>query len=179
MRKPNAPTEASLTIRPIRKADLTALVALHLQFEAYLRRLDPHRKLEPLAAFRSRLVRDGFGKHRAFHGFIALCNHNPVGYVFYHDGYDPDEMQGRVVYVIDLYVSDSQQRKGIGSDLMHAVASRCHRMKGIAVYFGVWDRNKGALSFYSRLGASHDPELLFFHWQDKQWKRLPRKRPRP
>lgn len=29
-----------------------------------------------------------------------------VGYALYHYGFDPDEMQGKVIYLIDLFVSE-------------------------------------------------------------------------
>ena len=57
--------------------------------------------------------------------------------LIYHTGYDPDEMQGRVLYIIDLFVTDRARGLGVGSRLMKAVAVECRKIGGIDIYFGV------------------------------------------
>jgi GNAT superfamily N-acetyltransferase len=156
-------------IRPIRRSDIAVLVDLHLQFEAFLRILDPKRRHEAAGAFANRLKREGFGRNRAFCGYLATSQKRPVGYIFYHYGYDPDEMRGRVVYVIDLYVTNNIRNARIGSRLMEAVASNCRRVGGIDIYFGVWDRNKAAIAFYERIGARHNSEIMLYHWTKASW----------
>jgi GNAT superfamily N-acetyltransferase len=161
---------SSVGIRPIRRSDIEVLVELHQRFETYLKELDPKRKIEAPVAYESRLQRDGFGGNRAFQGYLAILAGQPVGYLFYHHGYDPDEMQGRVAYVIDLYVDPAARRHGVGRLLMEEVARNCGRKKGIDIYFCVWDRNKTAIAFYKKLRAQHNSQIMLFHWTRECWR---------
>ena len=157
------------TIRRIRKSDIVALVDLHFEFERYLRSFDKKRKSEPRHSYEERLLHDGFGNHRSFNGLIAKDEKRAVGYAFYHAGYDPDEMRGRVLYLIDLYVLESMRKKGIGSQLMLSLARECRKMQGIDLYFGVWVKNKTATAFYKKLGAVLATEVPFMHWKKEIW----------
>jgi ribosomal protein S18 acetylase RimI-like enzyme len=156
-------------IRPIRRSDIPALVDLHMEFEVFLRILDPKRGSEAAGDYANRLKRDGFGRNRAFYGYLAILQNRPVGYILYHHGYDPDEMHGRVFYIIDLYVTDNARQSGIGSRLMEMVASDCKHIDGIEIYFGVWDKNKAAIAFYKRIGARHNSEIMLYHWPKASW----------
>jgi GNAT superfamily N-acetyltransferase len=93
-----------------------------------------------------------------------------VGYLFYHEGYDPDEMSGRVIYVIDLLVSEEFRGSGIGTLLMKRVAALCRKIEGNDVYFGVWLKNKAAIKFYEKLGAEWVDEVPFMRWNSKKWR---------
>jgi len=99
-------TLCGLSVRPIKKGDVDGLVRLHKEFEKYLRAIDKTRPRIARNNYRERPINDGFGKARAFSGLIARIDAMPIGYVFYHQGYDPDEMKGCVLYVIDLYVTE-------------------------------------------------------------------------
>jgi len=162
-------TLRGISVRPIKRTDVDSLVQLHLEFERYLKAIDKSRPQYARNTYRERLINDGFGRARAFNGFIAIRDGLPIGYVFYHEGYDPDEMNGRVLYVIDLYVTKKERNSGVGRLLMNAVASTCIRIGGIDVYFGVWTKNKPAQMFYKKLGAIEVHDVPFMRWKKKQW----------
>ena len=152
-----------VSIRKVQRTDVNAVAALHDEFEAYLRTLEPKRSKERPTDFRQRLLRDGFGPHAAFSGFVAVQERTVLGYVLYHPGYDPDEMRGRILYVIDLYVTERSRQHGVGRQLMQKVVDTSRNGGGIDAYFAVWTKNPGAEAFYHKIGASHNPELRFYH----------------
>ena len=152
-----------VSIRTIQRGDVNPIAVLHHDFESYLRSLDPKRPKDSSPQFRARLLRDGFGPHAAFNGFVAVQEEAILGYVLYHAGYDPDEMRGRVYYVIDLYVTERSRRCGIGRKLMKKVVDASRKRGAIDVYFAVWTKNPSAEAFYHKIGASHNPELRFYH----------------
>jgi GNAT superfamily N-acetyltransferase len=160
---------SDISIRPMRKPDIDGIIGLHAEFEQYLLCLDPNRRCKSDEEFRGILIRDGFGRGRAFYGFVAERLTKKIGYILYHFGYDPDEMEGRVVYVIDLFVTAVERKLGVGSLLVEEVASMCRRSNAIDIYFGVWTRNRSARAFYKRIGASEKDDLPFMHCERAKW----------
>ncbi len=65
--------------------------------------------------------RHGFGAKPLFRCLIAGLKGSPVGYVLYCREYDTDHLC-RCVYMADLYVEKAARRRGIGHDLMAAMA---------------------------------------------------------
>ena len=160
-----------ISIRRVTKQDIPDIVMLQREFDVYLGRLSGQpRKSLSVRQRRSRLHRDGFGSNAAFKGFIARKQGRAVGYILYHQGYDPDEMQGRVIYVIDLFVSQDDRRSGIGTLLMKEVARSCKRIGGISIYSGVWLKNRAAIMFYKKIGAKWVKEVPFMYWNPKNWR---------
>jgi GNAT superfamily N-acetyltransferase len=157
-----------VSIIPITKKDVPGIERLRDEFEGYLQSLSNRpRETHSTQERKARLLRDGFGKNRAFHGFVATRDGEALGYVFYHLGYDPDEMQGRIAYVIDLFVTRNSRGLGIGRRLMRKVARLCRRKGGKAIYFGAWRRNEGAIRFYKSLGAYRINDVPFMRWDIK------------
>jgi GNAT superfamily N-acetyltransferase len=157
-----------VSITPITKEKVPDIELLRDEFEEYLQSLsNKPRETHSARERKARLLKDGFGKNRAFYGFVAKRDGKALGYVFYHFGYDPDEMQGRVVYVIDLFVTQDSRGLGIGRRLMRKVASLCKERGGKAVYFGVWRKNKRAIRFYKSLGAHWINDVPFMCWDIK------------
>ncbi len=159
-----------VSIREVTKRDVDDIVHLQKEFGLYLGELSGKRRTFSVKDRKARLIRDGFGNRRAFEGLIARIRGRAVGYVFYHEGYDPDEMSGRVIYVIDLLVSEDIRRSGVGTLLMKRVAAQCRKIKGKDIYLGVWLKNKNAIKFYEKLGAEWVDEVPFMRWTSKKWK---------
>ena len=156
-------------ISPITKMDVPAVEKLRDEFEVYLQELSNKPREKQLKKERkARLLRDGFGKNRAFYGFVAKYGDRALGYAFYHFGYDPEEMQGRVIYVVDLFVTKKARGLGIGRQLMSRIADICKENGGKAVYFAAWRRNKTAIRFYKGLGADWIKDVPFMRW-DLDW----------
>ncbi len=161
--------QPDILIKPIKRTDINGVVKLHSEFEKYLKDLDSKYKIQSNKKFSQSLSKDCFGRKRYFNGFVAHKNNKPIGYILYHFGYDPDEMEGRVVYIIDLFVTQNERKKGTGSLLMNTVAAIGNRYGAIAVYFGVWIKNKEAIAFYTKIGAKLKHELPFMKWDKKMW----------
>ncbi len=158
-------------IKPMKRKDVKDVVRLEKEFDEYLARLSKKPRRPFSIKSQTKLVlRDGFGKNRAFQGFIARRRNDALGYVIYHQGYDPDEIRGRVIHVVDLFVTNRARRLGVGSLLMKAVANECQKIGGTDIYFGVWLRNKSAIKFYKKLGADRVKEVPFMRWDKKHWK---------
>jgi GNAT superfamily N-acetyltransferase len=151
------------------KSDLKDVFLLQKEFETYLRSLSARHRATSAIKRERRLRKDGFGKNPAFYGFVARQNRVLLGYLCYHFGYDPDEMQGRVVYVIDLFVTKETRGRGVGMLLMKEVARLCRRIHGIDVYFCVWRRNKSAIRFYKSLGADWVKDVPLMRWDKNKW----------
>ncbi len=139
------------------------------EFDGYLQGLTKDKRTVSTSERKARLLRDGFGKKPAFRCIIAREDTKPIGYLCYHEGYDPDEMRGKVIYVIDLFVTSSARGSGIGRMLMDRVADVCANMDGIAVYVGVWRRNPKAIKFYMGIGAEFVEDVPFMRWGKERW----------
>jgi GNAT superfamily N-acetyltransferase len=160
----------SISITPVTKKDVPDIIQLQKEFELYLGKLSGKPR-EPFSVRdrTSRLIKDGFGIKRAFQGFIARRKGKAIGYIFYHQGYDPDEMRGRVIHIVDIFVSKDARRLGVGKLLMEKIAKLCRKIGGNDIYFGVWLKNKDAIKFYKKLGAEWIKEVPFMRWNYKKW----------
>lgn len=146
----------ALSVRAATAEDADAVASLGREFVEYLRAFgDP----APRGIAATEYLRDGFGKRRAFSGFIAESDGGIVGYLLYHDGYDIDR-GGRVLHVIDLFVSAAARHEGTGRALMEKAADECRRLGGHALVWSVYPPNAAARAFYERLGATYSGDLL-------------------
>ncbi len=112
-----------IRVRTATETDAERVVDLYDEFAEYLRALemgdDTEGNLTP-EIYR----RDGFGPHPAFFGLIAESEGEVIGYLLYHFGYD-SELAARVMYIIDLYVSEKHRMRGAGASLMSHAQSIC------------------------------------------------------
>ena len=147
----------AITIRQSTAADADSIGDLAAEFHSYLRALGDHADFDWGAA---KYLRDGFGENAAFEGLVAEVNSSVVGYALYHFGYDTDRGQ-RLIFLIDLYVSQRFRRNGIGEKLMHRI-SEIGRMRGAElIVWSVLKQNAMAMNFYEKLGAKCADELYF------------------
>jgi ribosomal protein S18 acetylase RimI-like enzyme len=137
--------------------DAESIGALAAEFHSYLRALGDEANFDWDA---EKYLRDGFGEHSAFEGLVAEVDSRVVGYALYHFSYDTDRGQ-RLIYLIDLYISQSFRRAGIGEKLMQRI-SETGRLRG-AEYI-IWSVLKGnalAINFYEKLGAKYVDDVHF------------------
>jgi GNAT superfamily N-acetyltransferase len=162
--------EEKIKVSPLRKKDILEIDKLREEFESYLQKLSAKkRKAMSSRERKAKLLKDGFGRNRAFSGFVARKGKKMFGYIFYNFGYDPDEMTGRAVHILDIFVTESSRRLGIGAKLMKKVASLCDQNDIKDIYFAVWDKNKKATKFYKKLGAELIEDMSFMHWNKASW----------
>lgn len=75
-----------------------------------------------------------------------------VGFLLYHSGYDTDAAC-RLLFVVDLYVSEPARGQGIGAALMNEARRVAVQARAAQLVWTVDRRNESAKRFYARLGA--------------------------
>jgi len=140
-----------MQILHFRRSHIDAVVELNREFDAYLGRLSsvPREEFDATAN-KVKPMRYWFGKEKSFSGYVAKVGGEIVGFAMYHYGFDPDEMQGRVIHLIDFFVSERVRRQWVGRALIKKLQSH---EDSLGLYFGVWIKNKNAIDFYTSLGA--------------------------
>lgn len=146
-----------VVIRPSTPADAEAIGSMAAEFQAYLCALGDQTKFDWGA---SKYLRDGFGDHPAFEGFVAETESGVGGYLLYHFGYDTDVGQ-RLLFIIDLYVREASRHCGIGSALIKRVAEAGRSRGASAMFWSVYEANTAAMRFYESLGAKPVSGLRF------------------
>lgn len=149
----------SLTIRTATAADAPAIGLLAAEFQAYLRSVGSTATYTWGAA---EYLRDGFGPAPAFEGAIADLDGRAVGFAIFDRGYDTDRGQ-RYLYLIDLFVTATHRRHGVGQALMAWIAALGRRRGAELIAWTVAMENRSAVRFYQRLGASfvEDQRLMW------------------
>ena len=156
-------------IKKMTKADVHEIFRLRGEFENYLQNLSDVDRETLTSKREKRFLRDGFGRKPAFQGLIAKRGSSTLGFIIFNLGYDPDEMHGRVAYVLDLFVTEKARRLGVGKALMKSVARICKKAGGIDIYFCVWKKNRSAFRFYNRLGAERINDMVWMDWPREKW----------
>ncbi len=156
----------NITIRPATPEDVETIVRLEMEFVDYLRTIGDS---NPTSLNVNTYLRDGFGEEPAFSGIVAETNGEVVGYMFYHPGYDIDR-GGKVIYIVDLFVSEKARRKGAGRALMEMAADICLKAGGSELVWAVFIPNKLAASFYEHLGAKYlqREDMTYMHLRLKE-----------
>lgn len=147
----------NLSIRQSTANDAEAIGCLAAEFQSYLRSLGDKTEFDWGA---SKYLRDGFGADRAFEGIVAEVDSRVIGYALYHFGYDTDHGQ-RFVFMIDLYVTQSLRRSGIGEELMGRIAEVGQSRGAECIVWSVAKSNVVATRFYEKLGATYLDEQRF------------------
>ena len=148
------------TIRRATAADAPAIGELAAEFQSYLRARGSQGEFRWGA---DEYLRDGFGEDPAFQGLVAEEGGPPVGFALYASGYDTTRGE-RYVYLIDLFVTASHRRRGVGQALMRAVGEIGRRRGAEAVAWSVLTGDRAARSFYEKLGAAYVDDSRVMWW---------------
>ncbi len=106
----------------------------------------------------AKLMRYGFGEEKSFSWYVAEVDGLIVWYALYHYGFDPDEMQWKVIHLIDFFVSESARGYWVGRALIDKLQSH---EDSIGLYFWVWKKNIWAIEFYKKIGAEWCDDVPF------------------
>jgi len=98
------------------------------------------------------LARDGFGENPRFRALIAEWDGQAAGYAFFFGYYST--WAGRALYLEDLFVREKFRGKGIGKQLLVAVARAALEDGCYGIHWEVLDWNKKAIDLYMELGAT-------------------------
>ena len=98
------------------------------------------------------VLRDGFGEHPKFRALIAEWDRQVAGYALFFEFYS--SFQGRAgLFLEDIFVRPPLRKKGIGTELLAAVAKIAWDEEYFCLRWEVLDWNKPAIDFYNKLGA--------------------------
>lgn len=146
-----------MRIRSATADDAKAISKLASEFHTYLHQLGDS------TAFHfneSAYLRDGFGEQPAFIAHVAESDDEVIAYIILESGYDTDRGR-RVIYIDDLYVSESWRGKGVGKALLAQAAETARAHGAGTLWWGVHERNDSALRFYETLGARYVQGVRF------------------
>jgi len=145
----------SVRVRPARRSDAPAIVAMLGRLAAFERATRPPRlNVETLC-------RDAFGATRRFRVFIAeRGNTGVVGFATLFDTYSSWE-GARCAHIGDLWVEPRARRDGAGRALMGAIVRHVARTGALRVDLYVL-RTNDARAFYERLGFRHESRWLVY-----------------
>jgi len=134
-----------LSIRPATIDDAALLRTLIRELAEF------ERELDLCVIEEAELVRDGFGPTPRFRALIAEWNGMTAGYALFFDFYST--WTGRGLFLEDLLVRDQFRSRGIGKELLAAVARIAVEENCYGVQWEVLDWNEKAIDLYKSLGA--------------------------
>jgi GNAT superfamily N-acetyltransferase len=135
-----------LTIRPATRSDAQTLRNLihelaefeRLQHETIITEED--------------VLRDGFGQRPRFRALIAEWESAVAGYALFFEFYST--FQGRAgLFLEDIFVRPQYRSKGVGTQLLAAVASIAWEEDYFCLRWEVLDWNEPAIEFYKNIDA--------------------------
>jgi GNAT superfamily N-acetyltransferase len=150
------PVTNKIKSRPIKRSDAEQVGQMIRGMAEYLRGLGDNTVFQFNA---KSFLRDGFGRHRAFFGFIAEVGGEAAGYSLYYDGYDTDK-GCRIVFLADLYVRPEYRGIGLGRLLIEAVKIIAGKRGAKKMFWTVYAPNRAARQFYRHIGARYSTGML-------------------
>ena len=141
----------NIHLRRATTTDAGAIGRLAAEFQAHLR---AQGSLADYTWGAEAYLRDGFGPDPAFEGVVAEAEGGVVGFALYHFGYDSDRGE-RLLYLIDLFVSEAFRGRGIGEGLMERLAEVGRARGAELMAWSVLTENRPARRFYERVGARY------------------------
>lgn len=143
----------------LRKSHIDAVVGLSIEFDKYLQLLSSIKRDDfDATEKKSTLLRYGFGEEKSFSWYVIEVDGVIVWYALYHYGFDPDEMQGKVIHLIDFFVSEHARGQWVGRALIEKLQSH---EDSIGLYFWVWKKNLDAIEFYKKIWANWCEDVPF------------------
>ena len=104
------------------------------------------------------LEEDGFGDTPFYQAFVAESDRQVVGFSLSFVRYST--WRGKMLYMEDLYVTESHRGQSIGSALLEKQLDYAKESGISFLCFQVLDWNQPAISFYKKYDVSYDPEWI-------------------
>ena len=148
-----------MQILHFRPSHIDAVIELMQEFDVYLQSLSSVKREDfDIELQKVKLTKYGFWKDKSFSGYVAEIDNRIIGYALYHYGFDPDEMQGKIIHLIDFFVSECARGQWVGRALIEKLQSH---EDSLGLYFWVWMKNAWAIEFYKKLGADWIEDVPF------------------
>ena len=139
-----------LAIRKARAEDLAAIHTLVCELAAY------ERGLEHVSTTPETYLRDY--RDRAFDAFVAEKNGEIIGMALYYLAFST--WRGRMLYLEDFIVKESERGSGIGAKLFDAFIDEAKKQKVALVKWQVLKWNEPGLNFYRKYDCVFDDEWV-------------------
>ena len=107
------------------------------------------------------LIKDGFGKEKAFQVIVAEFDNEIIGMTLFYKRYST--WKGKAIHLEDLIIKQKYRGKGIGSALYTEVLKYAYKNNYKRVAWEVLNWNKVAIDFYESTGAT-----VFDDWKIAQ-----------
>lgn len=107
---------------------------------------------DQVAATEQILKNSLFGENAVAQVLLAYSQNAPIGYAIFCPKFATYTGRNEI-YLQDMYVRPSFQRKGVGTMLMTRISNLALKRGASRVEWFVLDTNSQALSFYAKLGA--------------------------
>lgn len=144
-------TTASYSIRAARPGDERALFELVKQLAAY-------EQLEhAVQGSAEQLGADLFGEHPRAEALVAEASTGLVGFALFFSSYSTF-LTRPGIYLEDLFVLESERKKGVGRALLSAVRALADARGAGRLEWAVLDWNEAAIRFYRDFGADVLPD---------------------
>lgn len=139
-------------IRKAEKRDVSSIRRLILELADFEKAGDQVKITE------RQLEEDGFGEKAFFQAFVAECEGQLVGFSLSFVRYST--WRGKMLYMEDLYVTESHRGQSIGSALLEKQLDYAKESGINFLCFQVLDWNQPAISFYKKYDVTYDPEWI-------------------
>jgi GNAT superfamily N-acetyltransferase len=138
----------SVTIRRATEKDIPRTLELIQELAVY------EREPDAVVVDVEELIKDGFGENPAYGLFIAETENGIVGIALYYFRYST--WNGKVLYLEDLIVTESERGKGYGRKLLNAILQEADEQNCRLCTWQVLDWNEPSIEFYKSIGADLD-----------------------
>lgn len=141
-----------MIIRRGNKNDLPRLLELIQELAIY------EREPDAVVVSLEELEKDGFGPNPLYGFFVAEVEDKIVGIAHYYYRYST--WNGKVLYLEDLIVTESERGKGYGRKLLDRIIQQAAEDQCRLCTWQVLDWNEPSINFYKSIGAELDSEWI-------------------
>ena len=138
----------SITIRRATEKDIPRTLELIQELAVY------EREPDAVVVDVEELIKDGFGDNPAYGLFVAETENGIVGIALYYFRYST--WNGKVMYLEDLIVTESERGNGFGRKLLNAILEEADKLNCRLTTWQVLDWNEPSIEFYKKIGADLD-----------------------
>ncbi|WKK79350.1 GNAT family N-acetyltransferase [Marivirga arenosa] len=154
----------SVTIRKASEKDIPRTLELIQELAVY------EREPDAVVVDVEELIKDGFGDNPAYGLFVAETENGIVGIALYYFRYST--WNGKVMYLEDLIVTESERGNGYGRKLLNAILEEADKLNCRLTTWQVLDWNEPSIEFYKAIGADLDEGWINCTVKQDQYKRI-------
>lgn len=152
----------SIKIRRATPEDIPRTLELIQELAVY------EREPDAVVVDEAELTRDGFGENPAYGLFVGETENGIVGIALYYFRYST--WNGKVMYLEDLIVTESERGKGYGRKLLNVIIEEADKLNCRLTTWQVLDWNEPSINFYKSIKADLDESWINCTVKEGQYK---------